>query len=101
MKRLATLITLLCLLTANAFAQSKQFLEVVIQPKTATLEINGEVKQTKNGIYRELVPLGKHQCKVYQDGYYTDSREIEITDPFNTYSASVHLKMIIMYMMKI
>ena len=94
MKRLATLITLLCLLTANAFAQSKQFLEVVIQPKTATLEINGEVKQTKNGIYRELVPLGKHQCKVYQDGYYTDSREIEITDPFNTYSASVHLKMI-------
>ena len=98
MKRFAILSLLFAILTANAYSQAKQFLCIDITPTDATLEINGEVKQTKNGVYRELVPLGKYQCKVYQDGYYTESREIEITDPFNTYRTSVSLPLIIGYL---
>ena len=91
MKRLATLITLLCLLTANAFAQDRQFLYIKFAPEDATLEINGEIKYTENGVYQELVPFGKYRYKVYKEGYTSISDVVHVSNLENTHRIDIRL----------
>ncbi len=91
MKRLFLFTFLFVLFSLNASAQTKQFLLIEFTPKDATLEIDGEVKVTKNGVYQELLPLGEHSYKLYQDGYIEDAGVIYMTEKYNTKSVYLSL----------
>ena len=82
MKRFAILTILFTLLTVNAYSQAKQFLEIWAHPLDAELEINGEVKERKNGIYYELLPLGIYHCRLSCENFSTMVFNVHLTDPY-------------------
>ena len=91
MKRFAILTILFTLLTANAFAQDKQFLYIEFSPADATLEIDGEVQETILGVYEELLPLGEYTYKLYKEGYTTKVGTLKMSDKYNTHRESLWL----------
>lgn len=92
MKRLVLFSLLFALIGLDAFAQAKQFLYIEFTPKDATLEINGEVKETEDGIYQELLPMGQHSYKLYRDGYSTASGSILMHNQNQTKKMLLKLK---------
>ena len=92
MKRLAIFFILFALLCTNAFSQGKQFLYIEITPYDATLEINGEVMHTDQGVYQELVSLGKYTYKVYKEGYSATTGTIDVSDPRKACTLEIKLK---------
>ena len=92
MKRLSILLTLLCMLTANAFSQSKQFLYIEFTPTDAILELNGEIQETEDGIYQELLPFGEYSYKLSREGYSDQSGVININSLNETHYHELKLK---------
>ena len=92
MKRFVFLSLLFTFLTVNAYSQAKQFLCIDMTPSDATLEINGVIKETNNGEYEELLPLGTYNYKVSRDGYSTATGVVDISDPNKKYSFKINLK---------
>ena len=92
MKRFVFLSLLFTFLTVNAYSQAKQFLCIDVTPSNATLEINGVIKETNNGEYEELLPLGTYNYKVSRDGYSTATGVVDISDPNKKYSFKINLK---------
>lgn len=73
-------------------AVTKQFLYVELNPSDAVLEINGKMKMTEGGSYRELLPFGTYQYKAYRKDYHDLSGQVVISDPENTHSLNIKLK---------
>ena len=92
MKRFVFLSLLFTFLTVNAYSQAKQFLCIDVTPSDATLEINGVIKETNNGEYEELLPLGTYSYKISRDGYSTATGVVDISDPNKKYSFKINLK---------
>lgn len=80
------------LLSVNAFSQSKHLLYIRVSPEDATLEINGQVKPTANGVYQELLPYGEYNYKVYKEGYSIKTGSIKILNGNDTNNLEVKLK---------
>lgn len=70
-------------------AQTKQFLYIELNPADATLEINGKLKVTDNGVYQELLPYGRYQYKVYCPNYHDLDGVVEV----NEQKQSLNLKL--------
>ena len=73
-------------------AQTKQFLMVKLSPADAFLEINGKMKMTEGGVYRELLPFGTYDYKAYCKDYHDLSGQVVVSDPENTHSLNIKLK---------
>ena len=92
MKRFTLFTLLFALIGFNAFAQSKQFLYIEFTPSDATIEINGVVKESVDGIYQELLPLGQHTYKLYREGYSTLTGTVTIYNQHQTKKMTLKLK---------
>ena len=92
MKRFALLSILFTLLTANAYAQGKQFLYIEFTPADATLEINGEIQETQNGVFEKLIPLGVYKYRIYKDGYNEINSAIIMVNRNETYRVFTQLE---------
>ena len=97
MKRFAILTILFTLLTANAFAQDKQFLYIEFSPADATLEIDGVVQKTENGVFEKLVPLGQHTCILEKEGYQSCGIVVDMHDPNRTHRLTLKIDPIPVY----
>ena len=97
MKRFAILTILFTLLTANAFAQDKQFLYIEFSPADATLEIDGVVQKTENGVFEKLVPLGQHTCILDKEGYQSCGIVVDMHDPNRTHRLTLKIDPIPVY----
>jgi hypothetical protein len=71
--------------TVVEYAQTKQFLQIQLNPADAFLEINGKMKVTENGLYQELLPFGKYQYKAYYPEYHgtIENLKYELTKVHN------------------
>lgn len=61
-------------------APTKQYLVIQLDPSYATLEINGKMKVTDNGVYQELLPYGRYQYKAYCSDYHDIVGIVELSD---------------------
>ena len=75
MKKLIIFLALLGMFGVDVFAQSKQFLYIKFSPTDATLSINGVEQETTDGVFEDLMPLGReYKCTISKDGYKTENR---------------------------
>ena len=78
--------------TVVEYAQTKQFLQIQLNPADAFLEINGKMKVTENGLYQELLPFGKYQYKAYYPEYHDLVGIVEVSDMENAHKLDLNLK---------
>ena len=98
MKKLIIFLALLGMFGVDVFAQSKQFLYIKFSPTDATLSINGVEQETTDGVFEDLMPLGReYKCTISKDGYKTENRNILMTDPNKTYAIEENLNKIHKY----
>lgn len=74
MKRLCIITLFFAAIGLELLAQPKQFLYIKFAPSDATIEINGVVKATQDGVYQELLTFGEYEYRLHRDGY-TDVEE--------------------------
>ena len=60
-------------------APTKQFLQIRLNPTDASLEINGIRKNTKNGVYSELLPYGRYQYRAFCLNYHDENGEVDVS----------------------
>ena len=97
MKRFTILTILFALLTVNAYSQAKQFLYIEFSPADATLEIDGVVQKTENGVFEKLMPLGQYTCILDKEGYLSCGIVVDMHDPDRTHRLKLKLDPIPVY----
>lgn len=68
-----------------------QLVQLVVDPIDAIVEIDGEIKNTRSGVYEELLPLGRYRYKVYHGDYHESSGFMDVSDPATVCSTTVKL----------
>ena len=92
MKRLCIITLFFAAIGLELLAQPKQFLYIKFAPSDATIEINGVVKATQDGVYQELLTFGEYEYRLHRDGYTDVCGTITISDPNNTHIMDLKLK---------
>ena len=70
----------------------KQFLEFIIEPKNASLEVNNELWVLSEGIAYRQLPKGKYQYQIKAKDYHTETGIVDFYDLSNKKSISINLK---------
>ncbi len=60
-------------------APTKQFLQIKLSPSDASLEVNGVQKNTKNGVYSELLSYGSYQYRAFCPNYHDANGVVEVS----------------------
>ena len=60
-------------------APTKQFLYIKLNPSDAGVEVNGVRKNTKNGVYSELLPYGRYQYRAFCPNYHDENGEVDVS----------------------
>ena len=70
----------------------KQYLTFVLNPPTASIEVNGEPWTVTNGTAQESVKLGRYEIKAVCQDYHTYRDVVEFTDASKPMTVKVNLK---------
>ena len=70
----------------------KQYLEFIIEPKNASLEVNNELWPLSGGIAYRQLPKGKYQYQIKAKDYHTESGIIDFSDLSAKKSIPINLK---------
>ena len=77
---------------SGLIANEKQLVQLILKPTDAILEIEGERKATRNGVYEELLPFGRYSYKVYHSEYHESKGSFSVYETSSRYSESIELK---------
>lgn len=72
----------------------KQYLVFNMEPKDATLEVNGEAWTNTNGKSRKFVPFGDYTYIIRASNYRTRTGTVTVNDPINKIAVNVSLEQI-------
>lgn len=71
---------------------SKQFLEFIIEPKNASIEVNDELWKVSNGIAYRQLPKGVYRYQVKAKDYHTETGLVELKDLTSKQTIPISLK---------
>lgn len=59
---------------------STQWLVLNFEPKDAMVEVDGDIVDCSNGIYKKMLPIGEHNVRVSARNYHTDAAKVMLTE---------------------